>query len=267
MSESTDKPRVLVERDGPVAHVKLNRAEKRNGLDLPMFEGIVAAGREIAEDRTVRAVVLSGEGPSFCAGLDVKAMMGNHDANARILERGADSPANLAQRVGWIWREAPMPVVAALHGHVFGGGLQIALGADIRLVAADAQLSVMEMKWGIIPDMGATRTLLGLVRPDVARELTYTARVVSGEEAVALGLCTRVSADPVAEALELARTIASKNPHAIRAAKKLYEEAPFLDTRAAFELETDLQKALLGSPNQIETVMAQMQRRAPTYED
>lgn len=262
---STD--RVLVERDGAVAHVKMNRAEKRNGLDLGMFEGLVEAGRSLATDRTVRAVVLSGEGKAFCAGLDFQAFMATPDVGQKLLDRPEDSPANLAQRVGWIWREVPVPVIAAIQGQAFGGGLQIALGADLRYVRPDAQLSVMEIRWGLVPDMGVTKTLLPLVPIDVAKELTFTGRVVSGEEAHRLGLATRVSDDPVADARETARTIASKSPHAIRAAKRLYEETPAMSVADAFRLETELQLGLLGSPNQMEAVQANFQKREPEFRD
>lgn len=259
--------RVLVDRDGAVAHVRLNRPDKRNGLDLPMFEGLVAAGRALAADRSVRAVVLSGEGKAFCAGLDFMAFMSTADAAPRLLSERGESPANLAQRVAWIWRELPAPVLCAVHGVAFGGGLQIALGADLRYVHPDAQLSVMEIKWGLVPDMAASKTLLSVVPLDVAKELTFTGRVVSGAEAVRLGLATRVEEDPVAAALETARSIAQKSPHAIRAAKRLYERAPSLGVREAFELETELQVGLLGSKNQLEAVQANFERRAPSFVD
>jgi len=259
--------RVIVERDGSVAHVKLNRADKRNGLDLAMFEAIIAAGEALAEDRAVRAVVLSGEGKAFCAGLDFKSFMASPDVSQKLLSRPAGKAANVAQQVAWVWREVPVPVIAAVHGQAFGGGLQIALGADLRYVRPDAQLSVMEIRWGLIPDMGISKTLLPLVRADVARELTWTGRVVSGEEAVALGLCTRVSDDPLAEALETARAIASKNPHAIRGAKRLFDAAPLLDAGAALRLETAIQLPILGSPNQMEAVAANFAKRAPEFSD
>jgi enoyl-CoA hydratase/carnithine racemase len=189
-------------------------------------------------------------------------------ASRALLARDeAKSPANLAQRVAWIWAECPVPVVAAVHGAAFGGGLQIALGADIRLVAPDAQLSVMEIRYGLVPDMTASRTLLAVVRPDVAKELTFTGRVVGAEEAVRIGLATRVETDPRAAALELARTIAAQSPHAVRAAKRLLDTAPSLSTPDRFLLETELQLSLLGSPNQLEAVTAVMTRRAPTFVD
>jgi len=259
--------RVVVEIDAGVAHVRLNRPEKLNGLDVEMFQAIVAAGEQVGADTSVRAVVLSGEGRSFCAGLDFQSFMAMGQEGVRILTAERTGPANLAQRVAWIWREIPQPVIVALQGHVYGGGLQIALGGDLRYSTADAKLSVMEINLGIIPDCGISKTLPGLVTPDIARELTYTGRIVSGEEARPLGLVTRLCADPVAAALETARTIAARNPHAIRAAKRLWNETPELDTAAAFALETELQLPLLGSSNQLKAVMAKMQRTTPEFED
>ncbi len=259
--------RVIVERDAGVAHVRMNRPDKRNGLDLPMFEGLVRAGRSLIEDPSVRAVVLSGEGKAFCAGLDFAAFLSSAESAPRLLAQREESPANLAQRVAWIWQEVPVPVIAAVHGVAFGGGLQIALGADLRYVHREAQLSVMEIEYGLIPDMGASKTLLSIVPSDIAKELTFTARIVSGEEAATLGLATRACDDPLADALAVARDIANRSPHAIRAAKRLLSRAPALSVRAAFELETELQIGLLGSPNQLEAVQARMSKRAPSFRD
>lgn len=250
-----------------VAHVELHRPEKHNGLDPEMFEALVAAGVDLAARRDVRCVVLSGAGPSFCAGLDFKAVMASPDAARTLLDRRPETPANVAQRVGWIWQELPMPVIAAVHGSAYGGGLQIALGADIRYVAPDARLSVMEIEYGLVPDMGASRTLLGLVRPDIAKELTFTGRIVSGEEAGLLGLATHVVADPLAAALEAAQAIAKRSPHAIRAAKRLFNAAPDLDVAASFHLETELQLGLLGSDNQMTAVQGKLMRTEPTFRD
>lgn len=258
--------RVRVDITDHVAHVRLDRPDKRNGLDLAMFEAIARAGASLARTPGLRAVVLSGEGPAFCAGLDVKSFFGAPDAFRRLGERDP-GPANLAQQVAWVWKELPVPVIAAVHGACFGGGLQIALGCDLRYVRPDAQLSVMEIKWGLVPDMSASKTLLELVRLDVAKELTFTGRVVSGEEAVRLGLATRVSDDPLADALETARAIAARSPHAIRAAKRLYDDAAKLEVADAFRLETELQVALIGSRNQIEAVSANLQKRAPRFVD
>lgn len=260
--------RVVVTTKDHVAHVRLNRPEKRNGLDLPMFEQIVAAARQLSNDKTVRAVVLSGEGKAFCAGLDWQAFMAMAAESSKLLvERPANDMANLAQRVATAWIECPVPVIAAIHGAAFGGGLQIALGADVRLVAPDAQLCVMEIRYGLIPDMGATLTLLPLVRPDVAKELLFTGRVVNAEEAVRIGLATRVEADPLAAALMMAETIAHHSPDAVRLGKQLVDRAPQLSPRDALVLETELQMKLLGSPNQMAAVMAAMSKSQPTFED
>lgn len=259
--------RVRIAVDEGVAHVELRRPDKHNGLDLAMFEAIVAAGESLAARGDVRAVVLSGAGPSFCAGLDFKSIMGSPEAARALLARTDASPANVAQRVGWIWQEISVPVIAALHGSVFGGGLQIALGADLRYVTPDARLCVMEIEYGLIPDMGASRTLLSVVRADVAKELTFTGRVVLGEEAVRLGLATAVAADPLSKALLMARDIAARSPHAVRAAKRLFRAAPDLDVRASFELETKLQLELLGSANQLQAVQARLSGSDPTFED
>lgn len=260
--------RVKVSVEGGVADVRLDRPDKRNGLDLAMFTALVDAGVRLAADRTVRAVVLSGEGKAFCAGLDWSAFLSmGAEAEERLLARSPGSPANLAQRACWVWSEVPVPVIAAVHGAAFGGGLQLALACDLRLCAADAQLSVMEIRYGLIPDMSASQTLLRLVRPDLARELIYTGRVVSGEEAARIGLVTRVAEDPRAEALALAHAIAAQSPDAIRAAKRLCDEAPGLDVAAGLRLETELQKTLLGSPNQIEAVQANLTRRTAVFRD
>lgn len=260
--------RVLLSVEDGVAHVRLNRADKRNGLDRAMFEALVAAGEAVAADRRVRAVVLSGEGPAFCAGLDWKSFLGDREGATALLARdAARSPANVAQRACWIWTEVPVPVIAAVHGAALGGGLQLALACDIRLVAPEATLSVMEIRYGLVPDMTASQTLLRLVRPDVAKELVFTGRIVNGDEAGRIGLATRVCADPLGEAKELARTIAAQSPDAIRAAKKLCDAAPGMSVAEALKLETELQLGLLGTPNQMAAVQAVMTKQAARFED
>jgi len=270
-----------------VADVRLNRPDKMNALDDAMFRGILEAGARLKDDASVRAAVLSGEGRAFCAGLDFSsfgAMAGDADASAQ--DRGASdtgskggdraargllaptgSPANRAQYAAWVWQEIPVPVIAAVHGVAYGGGLQIALGADIRIVAPDARLSVMEIKWGLVPDMAGTQTLRHLVRLDVAKELAFTGRVVSGTEAAALGLATQVSATPLEAALEMAREIASKSPHAVRASKRLFNETRLGGLADGFKLEESLQRGLIGSPNQVEAVRANLQKRQPDFRD
>ncbi|MDH4281541.1 MAG: crotonase/enoyl-CoA hydratase family protein [Myxococcales bacterium] len=259
--------RVKLTIDNAVATVRMSRPEKRNALDLGMFEGLIQTGKRVMADPTIRAVVLHGEGKAFCAGLDFASFLGSADSMQKLLAREEDSPANVAQRVAWIWQEVKVPVIAAVHGVAFGGGLQIALGADLRYVSADAQLSVLEIKWGLIPDMSITQTLLRLVPVDVVKELTFTGRIVSGSEAVALGLATRVSNDPLADALETAKLIATKSPHAIRAGKTLLRDAPGMSRADALKLETALQVGLLGSPNQMEAVQANMMKREPSFKD
>lgn len=253
--------------DGAIATVRMSRPEKLNALDADMFEALIRVGKEIMADHGIRAVVLHGEGKAFCAGLDFASFMGQPDLMKKLLAREEKSPANVAQRVAWIWQEIQVPVIAAVHGAAFGGGLQIALGADLRYVAPDAELSVMEIKWGLIPDMSITQTLTRLIPLDVAKELTFTGRVVSGTEADELGLATKVTEDPLADALETAKLIASKSPHAIRAAKTLFNDGPGMSRADALKLETALQVSLLGSPNQMQAVQANMQKREPDFKD
>ena len=264
--------RVVVSSQDGVAEVRLNRPDKLNALDLPMFQALVEAGRGIARDRSVRAVVLVGEGRAFCAGLDFgsfQAMAGaTRESGPGLLSReSSESPANLAQLAAWVWTEVPVPVIAAVHGVAYGGGLQIALGADLRIVAPDARLSVMEIEWGLVPDMSGTQTLRRLVRLDVAKELTFTGRVIDGTQAVQLGLATRAEADPLAAARALATEIASKSPDAIRAGKRLLDASGVVSVAEGLQLEESLQRSLLGRPNQIEAVQANLGKRAPRFAD
>lgn len=264
----TTSDRVLVSVEHHVAHVRLNRPDKRNGLDLPMFEALVAAAETVAATRGVRAVVLSGNGVAFCAGLDWQAFLAlGGEAATRLLDRPEGRTANLAQQVSRAWAELPVPVIAALHGVAFGGGLQIALGADLRYAHPATQLSVMEVRYGLVPDMGLSTLLPGLVRADVARELTFTGRRVSGEEAASIGLVTRAVDDPITAALDTARTIAAQAPRAVRAAKRLLNESRGMDVGAALRLESDLQRTLLGGAEQMEAAMAVMQKREAAFED
>lgn len=259
--------RVRVELSDGVAEVRMVRADKHNGLDRRMFEALIDTGRRLAHERSLRAVVLCGEGPSFCAGLDFASFMREGADVSSMLRRDEGSPANFAQQAAWVWHELPVPVVAALHGHVYGGGLQLALAADLRYVTPDASLSVREIQWGLVPDMTGTQTLRHLVRLDVAKELTFTGRKVSGHEAVALGLATRVEDDPRAAAHHVAREIASRSPDAIRAAKRLLNATSTVSHEDGLRLEEEIQRQVLGRPNQLEAVMAGMQKRAPVFRD
>jgi enoyl-CoA hydratase/carnithine racemase len=269
--DDTQQRRVSVTVADGVADVRLDRPGKLNALDRSMLAALVRAGRQVAEDGTVRAVVLSGNGRAFSAGLDFaefQAMTTDGAGQIPGLDEddGYTGPAQaLAQRAAYTWAELPVPVIAAVHGVAFGGGLQIALGADIRLAAPDARLSVMEIKWGLIPDMTGSQLLPGLVGRDVAKELTFTGREVSGQEAAGLGLVTRVSDDPLAQALALAAEIAARSPQAIRAAKRLLDQAGRVPLHDGFAAEQRVIRQLVGSPDQIEAVRANLERRAPVF--
>lgn len=262
---------VSITIENHVAFVKLNRPEKYNALSADMFLAIIEAGRSVAADPSIRVVVLSGEGKGFCAGLDFESFMAMGDGDAEkgfeFFNKPEGSPANYAQLVGYIWKQVPVPVIAAVHGVAFGGGLQLALAADIRLVSKDARFSVMEIKWGLVPDMSGTQTLRDLVRLDVAKELTYTGRIVEAKEALELGLVTRTCEDPFAEAAAMAAEIANKSPDAISSAKKLLEESWHGSSADGLDLEANLQKAIIGQANQIEAVMANFEKRAPNFKD
>ena len=262
--------RITVDIQGGVADVRLVRVDKMNALDDAMFEALVKTGERLKTEAGVRAVVLSGAGRAFCAGLD----MGNFDKMASGERKGGtglvetprtEGGSNRAQHAVMVWREIPVPVIAAVHGVAFGGGFQLALGADMRFVTPDARMAVMEIKWGLVPDMAGIALLRRLIRDDQARELTYSGRQFTGEEALGLGLATRVCADPYAEALAFARDVASKNPDAIRADKRLMNLADDGDQRAILLAESVEQSALIGSPNQIEAVLSSMQKRAPNF--
>lgn len=259
--------RVAVDISEHVAEVRLTRPDKHNALDAAMFHGIVAAAERLRSESGIRAVVIHGEGPSFCSGLDIAGFMADPAATTDYLVRQNGDVANFVQRVAHDWSLVPVPVITALHGACFGGGLQFALGADIRIAAPDARLSVMEIRWGLVPDMGITQALPRLVRADVAKELTFTGRRVSGVEAQALGLVTRVAEDPLAAARELAAEIAAKSPDAIRAGKRLLDETWNAAPAEALLLETQLQQALIGSPNQVEAMTAGAGKQEPAFAD
>ncbi len=259
MTDVAARPRLAVDIEAGVADVRLDRADKLNALDGAMFEALGATARELAEDSSVRAVVLSGNGRAFCAGLDFgsfRAMQqdaGNTSSSRELVKRSDDNPANRAQFAVWGWHAMPVPVIAAVHGVAYGGGFQLAVGADLRIVHPEARLSVREIVWGLIPD--------------IAKELTFTGRVISGVEAAELGLATRLSEQPLDDALALAREIAGNSPHAIRAAKQVLDTAPTVSVREGLETEERLQVGLIGSPNQVEAVTANMQKRAPNFAD
>jgi enoyl-CoA hydratase/carnithine racemase len=264
--------RVRVEMKGGVADVRLVRTDKMNALDDAMFSALIETGERLKEDRSVRAIVISGEGRAFCAGLDMsnfgKMASGERRGGQGLVEtKRTAGGSNRAQHAVMVWREQPAPVIAAVHGVAFGGGFQLALGADIRIVAPDTKMAILEAKWGLVPDMAGMVLLRGLVRDDIARELTYTARIFTGEDALAYGIATKLSANPHADALKLAEEIAGRNPHATRAAKRLFAMLQDGDQHEILKAETEEQVALIGSPNQIEAVMSGMEKRAGKFAD
>ena len=254
--------------DDHVAEVVLNRPEKHNAVDLAMFDELGELGARLGDDRSVRAVVLRGSGENFCAGIDVE-IFGNSDSaiGAEDLAALAGTPANRFQRAAYVWRELPVPVVCAISGVAYGAGLQIALGADLRYGTPDAKLSVMEIRWGLIPDLAITVTAGNLVREDLLRELAYTGRVLSGREALEIGLLTAVHDDPVAAARKTARHIAAKSPDAIRAMKKMFNACRDLDESQSLALEAALQGGVLTGANQREAVAANLAGREPEFGD
>ncbi|HEX2591720.1 MAG TPA: crotonase/enoyl-CoA hydratase family protein [Rhizomicrobium sp.] len=271
---SEDRIKVTVE--GGVADVRMVRTDKMNALDNPMFEALANTGEALKKRNDVRCVVLSGEGRAFCAGLD----MGNFSQMANAGQKGEQRKreeeiigkreygnANRAQQVAMVWKQIPVPVIAAVHGVAFGGGFQVMLGADMRYVTPDVKLAILEIKWGLIPDMAGLVLTRKICRADILRELTFTGRIFNGHEAKEYGFATKVVADPHAEAMATARDIASKNPHAIRAGKRLLNLAEDASEGEILMAETDEQVALISSPNQVEAVMASLQKRDAKFAD
>ena len=245
-----DSERVLITIEDGIAIVTLNRPDKYNGLDMPMFEAITRAAKTLKKDRSVRAIILNGAGDAFCSGLDVKTVSKNPVNFLKLLVKPGRRISNLAQNVGYLWRDVPAPAIAVTHGYCFGGGFQIALGADFRFSTSDCEFSIMESKWGLIPDMSLTVTLRELVPIDLAKELTMTARRFDGTEAKAMGLVSRVSDDPMAEAMNFARELAERSPDAVAASKLLFNRSWNATDRTALDWETKLQKKVLGRANQ-----------------
>jgi enoyl-CoA hydratase/carnithine racemase len=262
--------RISVSVSDGVADVRLVRADKMNALDAAMFEALVNTSARLATEKGVRAVVLSGEGRAFCAGLDMGrfAAMGDKGGAAGLRDLAARTHglANHSQQAVWGWRQLPVPVIAAVHGVAFGGGFQLSLGADMRFLAPDARMSIMEIKWGLVPDMAGTPILASLVRDDILRELTFTGRIFSAQEALSYGLATQICDDPRTVALAVAREIANKSPDAVRACKRLLNNLS-VDPGAALLAESVEQMKLMGSPNQTEAVRANIEKRAPNFGD
>ena len=268
--------RVVVTVEDGIADVRLNRPEKLNALDTGMFRAIVNAGEELKERSDVRVAVLSGEGRSFCAGLDFASFqaMGESENQANVdADDMADTAANslegrithLGQQAAWVWQELEVPVIGAITGHALGGGFQIAMGPDIRIVHPDTKMSVLEIRWGLVPDMGASVLLPPVVGLDVAKEMYFTGKMISGSEAVELGVATRTADNPHAEAMELAREISEKNPEAIRRMKNILNGLSERNTAERFAAEREHIGALIGSRNQTEAVSAFLEKRRPEF--
>lgn len=257
--------RVTMSVTDGVADVRLNRPEKLNAVDEAQFAAIAAVIAEIGERSDIRCVVLSGAGRAFCVGVDLDRL--SDSPALRDLMPRTHGAANLFQNSAYGWRTLPVPVIAAVHGYAFGAGCQIMLGADMRIVAPDAEISVMEIRWGLVPDVAGMALMRGLVRDDHQRELVLTGRKVKGAEAVALGLATRVSEDPLAEALKVAHAIAASSPDAVRAAKRLLH-LPFTTSDADILLEESReQQILMAGANHAEALRAGRDGRAAVFTD
>lgn len=240
---------VEVQVESGVAQVWLNRPDKLNGLTLGMLHELRAAATDLAADSEVRAVIVAGRGRSFSAGLDFASVMPDREGLARAFAPLPDGETNLFQEACWAWRRLEVPVIAAVHGHCFGGGLQLALAADFRVTSPEAQWSVLEVKWGLVPDMTGVATLAQQVGMDIAKLLTMTGRVLSGTEARDLGLATVVASDPLQAAADLAQELLARSPDALAASKRLFQQTwgrPVEETFAAERIE---QERLLALPN------------------
>ncbi len=272
----TYNDRVKVSIQDGIADVRLDRADKRNALDPAMFDAIARAGKELVTNKDVRVVVLSGNGASFCAGLDFGSFQAMADSagkskpkpdsekeNAGLM--APDAITHLAQQICWVWQEVPVPVIASLQGHALGGGLQLALGADIRVAHPTTQLSMREVHWGLIPDMTGTLMLSRLVRDDVAKDLVFSARVISGTQAHELGVVTRVSETPLEVAMQIAREIAERSPDAVRGAKALINRLSNAGAAEHFAEERRIIYSLIGKPNQVEAVMSNFEKRPASF--
>ena len=257
--------RVTTEIENQIATVTLNRPDKHNGLDMPMLHELIAAGRRIRKDRDIRVVIMKGNGPSFCAGLDFGSAAKKPAGIARAFLKAPLAERNAFQEMCWVWRELPLPVIAVVHGNCFGGGLQLALAADFRLASADARLSVMEIKWGLIPDLTGTKTLAELLRMDQVKELAMTGRIVDADESLRLGLLTRLCDDPLAEAAEMATLLASKSPDALAGIKQVIQENWNEDDSGALARERRIQARILTRKNQRIAMQANFKGETPKF--
>ncbi|MDF1778469.1 MAG: crotonase/enoyl-CoA hydratase family protein [Rhizobiaceae bacterium] len=264
----TIKERVIIDRDNHVAHVRMARTDRANSLDLQMFQALIEAGKEIISDTSIRAVILSGDGEGFCAGIDfdvLNAMQGGSIGGITDLAAPTHGICNIFQYSAFVWQTVPVPVIAAVHGYALGGGLEIALGADIRYVTPDTRFAVKEVVMGLIPDVGGIVYMRDLARADIVRELMFTGREFDGNAAVEYGLATRTMDDPLAGAWSTAKEIACKSPDAIRALKRVATLGNDARYQPLFLAEGTEQQALVGTENQTEAVQAYFEKRPANF--
>ena len=266
--------RIAITVEDQIAHVEMIREDKMNALDNRMLEGLIETAAGLENRNDVRVVVISGRGRAFSAGLDMAnfAAMVDDEREAEVQSQGSlitrtHGDSNMFQQVCQAWHKLPMPVIGAAHNICLGGGLHIFLGCDIRYAAPETRFAIMEIRWGLIPDMGSTPLLPHLVRRDVIKELTFTGRIFTSDEAKELGILTQIHDDPLAAAMETAKQIAGKNPHAIRANKMIINEAAYLSPADALMLESEIQQDLIGSPNNTEAIKSELEQRAAVFKD
>lgn len=258
---------VRIHVDGTLAYVTLTRADKHNGMNLEMLKGVIQAQKQIRKLKGIRAVILRGEGPSFCAGLDFKSVLGQPLKAALAYLQLWWPVRNEFQTWSIGWRSMPVPVIALVHGNCFGAGLQLALGADIRICTPDAQLSMMEAKWGLVPDMGGIALMRELMPLDAAKELTMTGRTLNGNEAKAIGLVTHVSREPLAHALSIIEEMNVRSPDAVGAGKFLLQQAWRRSERMALRLERLWQRRMMGGANQRISVARNQQKKEIPFKE
>jgi enoyl-CoA hydratase/carnithine racemase len=266
---------LLITSEKHVAHVQLNRPDAHNAIESGIMNGLIDFGRTMLDPGDTRVIVLSGAGKSFCAGLDMSAfgemmsgdLSGEREDVSEALDDISPGGANRAQQLGWLWQEIPIPVIAAVHGAALGGGLNLALGADIRFVHPAAKLGFVEITWGLLPDMSATQSLRRLTGLDRMKELVMSGRKFSGEQALQYGLATELSETPLEDAMAMAQVIAGRNPDAVRTAKRLLNNSALVDVASGLAEEAAATRTLLGSPNQLEAISAQFEGREPVFRD
>jgi enoyl-CoA hydratase/carnithine racemase len=262
---------VILEIENGIADLRLNRPDAYNALDKSMIDGLLEAGAEIRAREEVRVVVLSGSGRGFCSGLDMSnfgdMVSGDltADSAAVAYDELSEAGANRVQQLGWQWREMSVPVIAALHGAALGGGLNLALGADMRIAAPDVKLGFVEITWGLLPDMSATQSLRRIMPLDRIMELVLSGRRLTGHEALEYGIVTRLSETPFETAMELAGQIAGRNPDAVRRGKQLLIQSALVSVREGLIAESTASRQLLGTPNQLEAVMATLEGRRAKF--